>query len=171
MAGQSVARGGALLGIDRRGIIAAHDATSPSGGSERLARLRTVLIIAIVLPGETRPGWLAFRVITSGGGASKSQPRPTIAGPPIYLGERKPTVPTCRDEIVAALHALSANGASDETETISVADVHGQMHNSGTAYPERTVRRAMSRMTSESIRPPHLRLESVGRGIYRVVAW
>jgi hypothetical protein len=38
-----------------------------------------------------------LRTRPRGGGASKSQPRATVAGRPIYLGERKPAIPTCRD--------------------------------------------------------------------------
>lgn len=39
--------------------------------------------------------------VSSPGGASPSQPLP-IPGQPFYLGERQPTVPACRDEVVEA---------------------------------------------------------------------
>jgi len=38
---------------------------------------------------------------------AKSQPRPSIAGRPIYLGERKLAVATCRDKVVEAVGALA----------------------------------------------------------------
>lgn len=107
-----------------------------------------------------------FRLTILGGGASKSQPRPTIAGWPIYLGERKPRVPTCRDEVVPAVEALVAGG---KESTFSVEMVHAAMVSCGSRWPRETVAKTMLRMTRQARRPPYLQLERAGCGLYRVV--
>lgn len=111
-------------------------------------------------------GWWVLRVITSGGGASKSQPRPTVAGQPIYLGERKPAVPACRDEVVAAVEALVAGGVE---ATFGVAMVHAAMVSCGSAWSRETVAKTMLRMTRRTRRPPYLLLGRTGPDMYRVL--
>ena len=74
----------------------------------------------------------------SSSGASKSQPRPTIAGRPICLGERKPASPTCRDEVVAAIEALVAGGGAP---VFTVENVHAAMVSCGSAWSRETVAR------------------------------
>ena len=101
-----------------------------------------------------------------GGGASKSQPRPTIAGQPIYLGERKPAIPTCRDEVVAAIEALVAGGGAP---VFTVENVHGATVSCGSAWSRETVAKTMLRMTRPARRPPYLELERAESDLYRVV--
>jgi hypothetical protein len=104
--------------------------------------------------------------ISGGGGASKSQPRPTIAGRPIYLGGRKPAVFTCRDEVVAAVEALVAGG---EEHGFTVEVVHAAMDSCGSRWPRQTVAKTMLRMTRPARRPPYLELERAEPDLYRVV--
>jgi len=101
-----------------------------------------------------------------GGGASKSQPRPTIAGRPIYLGGRKPAIPTCRDEVVAAVEALVAGGGAP---VFTVEVVHAAMDSCGSAWSRETVAKTMLRMTRPARRPPYLQLERAEPDLYRVV--
>jgi hypothetical protein len=63
---------------------------------------------------------LAFHVITSGGGASKSQPL-RIPGQGLYLGERKLAVPTCRDEVADVLGDLAVGRGE---RVVTVRDVY-----------------------------------------------
>lgn len=109
-------------------------------------------------------GWWVLRVITSGGGASKSQPRPTIAGQPIYLGERKPAALTCRDEVAAAVEALVAGGGE---AVFTVANVYAAMAACGSVWSRATVGKTMLRMTRPARRPPYLQLDRVGTDRYR----
>lgn len=107
-----------------------------------------------------------FRLSIRGGGASKSQPRATVAGRPIYLGERKPAVPTCRDEVVAAVEALVAGGGAP---VFTVENVHAAMVSCGSAWSRETVAKTMLRMTRPARRPPYLELERAEPDLYRVV--
>jgi hypothetical protein len=91
-----------------------------------------------------RGGWLVFRFITSGGGASKSQPRPMLSGPSIYLGERKLTFATCRDEVAQAVEALVASGGA---RVFTVEEVSAAMVVTGTPWSRATVAKTMLRMT------------------------
>ncbi len=101
-----------------------------------------------------------------GGGASKSQPRPTSAGRPIYLGERKLVVATCRDEVVAAVEALAVGGGAP---VFTVGTVHAAMISCGSAWSRATVAKTILRMTRPPRRPPYLRLERAGVNQYRYV--
>ena len=101
----------------------------------------------------------ATRLTEPGGGASKSQPRPTIAGRPIYMGGRKPAVLTCRDEVVAAVEALAAGG---QEQGFNVEVVHAAMDSCGSRWPRQTVAKAMLGMTRPARRPPYLQLERAG---------
>jgi hypothetical protein len=121
-----------------------------------------------LVPGRTRSSWLAFRVITSGGGASKSQLRWTVAGRPIYLGERKPAIPTCRDEVTYALQVVAAGGGG---RSFTVDEVCALMAATGRSWPRATVAKTMLRMTRPARRPPYLQLDRVGTGQYRVGKW
>ena len=104
---------------------------------------------------------MAFRVTTSGGGASKSQPLP-IPGQPFYLGERQLAVPTCRDEVVEVL----AVGGGERV--LTVREVYAAMVAAGTRWSRETVAKTMLRMTRPARRPPYLQLERVGTNLYRV---
>jgi len=121
-----------------------------------------------LVPGRTRSSWLAFRVITSGGGASKSQLRWTVAGRPIYLGERKPAIPTCRDEVTYALQVVAAGGGG---RSFTVDEVCASMAATGRSWPRATVAKTMLRMTRPARRPPYLQLDRVDTGQYRVGKW
>lgn len=112
-----------------------------------------------------RPSWLAFRFITSGGGASKSQPRPRFAGQPIYLGERQLALPTCRDEVAKAVEALAGGGGE---RSFTVEDVHAAMLSADTSWSRATVAKTMLRMTRPARRPPYMRLERAAANRYRV---
>jgi hypothetical protein len=101
-----------------------------------------------------------------GAGASKSQPRPTIAGRPIHLGERKPAVLTCRDEVVAAVEALAVGGGEP---VFTVERVYAAMVRCGSSWSRETVAKTMLRMTRPARRPPYLQLERAGPDLYRVV--
>jgi hypothetical protein len=107
---------------------------------------------------------LAFRVITSGGGASKSQPLP-IPGQPLHLGERKLADPTCRDEVVAAVEALAAGGGDP---VFTVARVHAAMVSCESTWSRDTVAKTMLRMTRPARRPPYLQLNRLGTDRYQV---
>jgi len=102
----------------------------------------------------------------SSGGASKSQPRPTIAGRPVYLGGRKPAVPTCRDEVVAAVEARFAGGGAP---VFTVENAHAAMVSCGSAWPRQTVAKTLLQMTRPARRAPYLQLERAGPDLYRVV--
>jgi hypothetical protein len=106
---------------------------------------------------------LAFRVVTSGGGASKSQPL-RLAGSPIYLGERKLAAPTCRDEVAGVVEALAVGGGG---RVLTVELVYAAMAASGTAWSRETVAKTMPRMTVPARRPPFVQLERAGVNQYR----
>jgi hypothetical protein len=110
---------------------------------------------------------LAFRVVTSGGGASKSQPRPRIAGQPIYLGERRPAAATCRDEVVEAVGWLLAHRGG---RPFTVAEVYAAMVGAGTSWRRATVGKTMLRMTRPARRPPYLLLDRAGPDRYQILA-
>ena len=117
-----------------------------------------------LLLGTTSSGWLAFRVITSGGGASKSQPLP-IPGQPFHLGERRLAIPTCRDGVVAAVETWVVGGGLGFT----VERVHGAMASCGSPWSRETVAKTMLRMTRPPVlRPHYLQLERTGINRYRV---
>jgi hypothetical protein len=139
-------------------------AAAPTLEIDGALRSRTLLIIATALLGTTRFGRLVFRVITSGGGASKSQPLP-IPGQGVYLGERKLSAPTCRDDVVAAVEALTAGGGES---AFTVETVHAAMVLCGSPWSRETVAKTMLRMTRPARRPPYLQLDRAGRGWYRV---
>ena len=108
---------------------------------------------------------MAFRVITSGGGASKSQPRPRIAGRPIYLGERKFAHSTCRDEVVRAFGVLDAAGGE---RAFTVGEVYEAMVANGTSWSRATVAKTMLRMTRPARRPPYVLLDRAGPDQYQM---
>ena len=108
-------------------------------------------------------GWLF--VTSRGGGASKSQPL-RIPGEPFYLGERKPAVLTCRDEVAAAVEALAASGGEPG---FSVEMVHAAMVSCGSRWSRGTVAKTMLRMRRPARRPPYLQLERAVPNSYRVV--
>ena len=106
---------------------------------------------------------MAFRVTTSGGGASKSQPLP-IPGQPFYVGERQLAVPTCRDEVVAAVEKMADGGGEP---VFSVEMVHAAMVSCGSRWSRATVAKTMLRMTRPARRPPYLQLNRVGTDQYQ----
>lgn len=89
----------------------------------------------------------------------------SFAGWEIPLGGRK--VASCRDEIVAALTALSAR---DAQQAFTVSQVHAEMHARGSSRTEPTIRKTMRRMKEDPARPPYSRLERVGSTGFRIAA-
>ena len=65
---------------------------------------------------------------------------PSVAGREIRLGGRKPSASSCRDEVVAALCALTA---PDTRSLITVREVYTEMVAGGTRYAESTVLRQL----------------------------
>jgi hypothetical protein len=99
-----------------------------------------------------------------GGGASKSQPL-LIPGQPFYVGERQLAVPTCRDEVVAAVEKPADGGGERD---FSVEMVHAAMVSSGSRWSRATVAKTMLGMTRPVRRPPFLQLDRVGPDRYQV---
>jgi hypothetical protein len=108
---------------------------------------------------------LAFRLITSGGGASRSQPL-RIPGQGFYLGERKLAVPTCRDEVAEVLEGFTAGRGG---RVFTVGEVYAAMVAEGTSWSRETVVKTMVRMTLPVRRPPFVQLERVAINRYRVL--
>lgn len=75
----------------------------------------------------------------------------SFAGQVIRLGRRQSAVPSCRDEVIAALAALSVRGGK---QAFTVCEVYAEMLARGTAYAEATVFKTMQRMKEPPIRPP-----------------
>jgi hypothetical protein len=105
-----------------------------------------------------------FSLSTVGGGASKGQRHLAIAGRPIYVGERKPGIATCRDDVVAALETLVAGGGG------------AGVHREGGPWGDGLVRTPLvpgdgrpHDLTRPARRPPYFELERVGSNLYRVV--
>lgn len=69
------------------------------------------------------------------------------------------TIPTCRDEVVAALVGLSVRTGTD---VFTGGQVYAEMLSAGTRYPKSTVLKTMQRMKEAPERPPYARLERVG---------
>ncbi len=74
-------------------------------------------------------------------------------------------MPTCRDEVVAAVEALDVGG---EGPFFTVERVHGAMVSCGSPWSRETVAKTMLRMTRPARRPPFLRLARVEINRYRV---
>lgn len=91
---------------------------------------------------------------------------PSFAGRWLRLGGRKRAASSCRDEVVAALAALSAG---DGGRAFTVRRVYADMLARGTAYAEPTVFKTMQRMKEPAARPPYARLERVGREGFRLM--
>ena len=91
----------------------------------------------------------------------------SFAGDQISLAGRAPTVPTCREQILAALASLSCESGD---AAFHARDVYANMADLGTRYAETTVFKTMQRMKELPPRPPYARLERVGRGGFRLMA-
>lgn len=92
--------------------------------------------------------------------------RPSIAGQAIRLGGRAPAAASCRDEVLAALSALAERSGR---QTFTVRQVYGERAARGTSYTEPFVFKTIQRMKEAPVRPPHERLERVGREGFRLV--
>jgi len=90
---------------------------------------------------------LAFHVITSGGGASKSRPL-RIPGHGFYVGERKLSVRTCRDEVAEVLEGFAAGRGG---RVFTVGEVYAAMVAEGTSWSRETVVKTMVRMTLPAV--------------------
>ena len=91
---------------------------------------------------------------------------PSVGGGWIRLGGRKLAGGSCRDEVVAALHALRARTG---TRVFTVRDVYSEMVAAGTGYAESTVFKTMQRMKEAPKRPPTVQLERAEPDGFRVV--
>ncbi|MDA8372822.1 MAG: hypothetical protein M0Z91_00965 [Actinomycetota bacterium] len=76
---------------------------------------------------------------------------PSFAGRWVRLGGRKPALPACRDEVLAALEALSAQSAR---QVFTVREVFVEMAECGMRYAESTVLETMQRMKEPPTWPP-----------------
>jgi hypothetical protein len=90
---------------------------------------------------------------------------PIVAGGWVRLGGRTLAGGSCRDEIVAALHALEARRGG---QVFSVRHVYAEMVGIGTRYTESTVSKTMQRIKSLPRRPPMVLLERAGSEGFRV---
>jgi len=85
---------------------------------------------------------------------------PTFPSRQFRLGFRRPTLSTCRDEVLAAITSLSG---APRKQVFTVREVFDRMAECGTTYAEGTVVKTMQRMKEPPTRPPYLRLERVDR--------
>jgi hypothetical protein len=90
---------------------------------------------------------------------------PSVAGQDIRLGGRKLAACSCRDEVAAALSALTAR---DSKSVFTVREVYAEMVASGTRYAESIVFKTMQRMKGPVGRLPYMRLERVEREGFRI---
>lgn len=89
----------------------------------------------------------------------------SLAGRWVRLGGRKTALPACRDEVLAALEALSARSGR---QVFTVREVFVEMAEGGTGYAESTVLKTMQRMKEPPTRPPYTHLERVARKGFRL---
>jgi hypothetical protein len=82
-----------------------------------------------------------------------------IPGSLLLVGQRESSRPTCRDEVLAAMHGL-ANRTGREVFT--VARVFDEMDRAGTSYKRSTVYKTMQRMKSAGEGNGHRSLERKG---------
>lgn len=90
-----------------------------------------------------------------------TNPGPAIPGDRIRLAGRRRTTPSCRDEILVALHALIAQHGD---RPFAVREVYAKMVANGSTYTELSVFKTMQRMKALDLRPPFVQLERVGEG-------
>jgi len=90
--------------------------------------------------------------------------RLVVPGPVLPLRERKPSRPTCRDEVLAAISRLMERTGDD---AFSVARVFAEMSRVGTRYKESAVYKTMQRMKTACDEGC---LERVGRQGFRLRA-
>lgn len=108
---------------------------------------------------RTRAGCQAGRETELGGRCAG------CGGQDIRLGGRKLAACSCRDEVAAALSALTAR---DSKSVFTVREVYAEMVASGTRYAESIVFKTMQRMKGPVGRPPYMRLERVEREGFRI---
>ncbi|MDP9444293.1 MAG: hypothetical protein M3P83_08060 [Actinomycetota bacterium] len=90
----------------------------------------------------------------------------TIARPIVYLGRRRPPVPTCRDEVLSAMGRLVERTGE---EVFPVASVFMEMADHGTRYKESAVYKTMQRMNRGGPVAGRATLERVGRRGFRLL--
>ena len=90
---------------------------------------------------------------------------PSFAGQPIRLGGRKPVAPTCREEVLTAIAALTERTGD---EIFTARKVYAEMATGGTSYAETTVLKTMQRMKASDLRWPVAQLERIGRQGFRL---
>jgi len=90
---------------------------------------------------------------------------PTVDGGWVRLAGRKLAQGSCRDEVAAALSALSAR---DGRSVFTVRDVDDETVVAGTPYAETTVFKTVQRMKGAPKRPPIIQLERAGGEGFRI---
>ncbi len=90
----------------------------------------------------------------------------SFAGRAVAVADPKPSVATCRDEVVRALGALSARTGAD---AFTRGEIFREMVAAGTGYAEGNVFKTIQRMKRGSRRPPHARVERVGPSGFRLL--
>ena len=73
--------------------------------------------------------------------------------------------PTCRDEILAAVMALTERDSGD---TFTGGQIFNEMLAAGSGYSKSTALKTMQRMKEPPARPPYARLERVGSSGFRL---
>jgi hypothetical protein len=128
-----------------RGLLRTAPETETQAGGQRAVLRQTRLVE--MMPPDTNRG-------------------PSVPGQPIPLEGRKAVVPTCREEVLAALAALEQRCAR---QVFTVGEIYAQMVSAGTPYAEGTVFKTMQRTKAPAARPPYGRLARVGRDGFRLL--
>jgi hypothetical protein len=81
------------------------------------------------------------------------------------LEGRSTAAPTCHDEVLAAVVALTERTGRDG---FTGGQIYAEMLSAGTQYPKSTVLKTMQRMKAAPTRPPYARLERVGTSGFRL---
>lgn len=92
---------------------------------------------------------------------------PSFSGHGFRLGGRKSALPTCRDEVLAAMGSL---GARTGTEVFTACEVFAEMASAGTEYAEATVFKTMQSTREAPARPPYTRLERIAKEGFRLAS-
>jgi len=90
----------------------------------------------------------------------------SFAGRSVAAADHRPSVSTCRDEVVRALGALAARTGAD---AFTRQEIFQEMVAAGTGYVEANVFKTIQRMKHGSRRPPYARVERVGASGFRLL--
>jgi len=90
----------------------------------------------------------------------------SFGGRSVAAVDHRPSVSTCRDEVVRALGALAARTGAD---AFTRREIFQEMVAAGTGYVEANVFKTIQRMKHGSPRPPYARVERVGASGFRLL--